>query len=171
MYIWLIQRGFILIKRLLTKIGIVGLAVILSLTPFIPVQEVLAGGACVEEDNWVCIDNETELRNMSLDLDGKYKLAADISLTASWTPIGDIITPFIGMFDGNGYIISNMQISFPSSNAGFFGVAQGAIIRNIRLINVHINNTGDSDRVGGIAGLARVNTLIETARLPVRLKL
>jgi hypothetical protein len=150
-----------LIKRLLTKVGIVGLAGILTLTPFIPIHEVSADVTCVEEAGWVCIDTEYELQHMSLS--GKNKLAIDISLTSAWTPIGDSTTHFTGVFDGNGHIISNMQITSTASYVGFFGLVDGATIRNIRLINVSIDNSGGSDHVGGIAGRIEANTLIENS--------
>ena len=65
------------------------------------------------------ITTEEELRNM--DLNGSYILMNDIELTQPWEPIGSsekeddtgaIISPaepFNGVFDGNGYTISNIQ--------------------------------------------------------------
>lgn len=65
------------------------------------------------------IYTEEELR--SIDLNGSYILMNDIALTQPWEPIGSsekeddtgaIVTPaepFNGVFDGNGYTISNIQ--------------------------------------------------------------
>lgn len=81
-------------------------------------------------------------------------LANDIDLSAystgtGWTPIGTSSKQFRGIFDGNGYTISNLYINAPNSGyRGFFGAtdrrSNGSYseIKNIRFENADI--TGGS---------------------------
>ena len=48
------------------------------------------------------ITTEDELFAIADDLNGSYKLMNDITLTKSWKTIGKSVTPFTGVFDGNG---------------------------------------------------------------------
>ena len=84
------------------------------------------------------------------------KLAADIDLNdVEWTPIGSATADhgFMGNFDGNGYVIKNLNITnvTPDSDgysyAGFFGVTEGTpdaenYIKNLVIENVNIETTG-----------------------------
>ena len=91
---------------------------------------------------------------------GKFvKLMADINLNnEAWAPIG-IFTdngdasddkPFMGVFDGQNNMISNLKIDLPEVNAvGFFAYAQKALIKNLKVNNADI--TGYS-QVAVIAG-------------------
>ncbi|MDR1299939.1 MAG: hypothetical protein LBJ84_06810, partial [Oscillospiraceae bacterium] len=59
------------------------------------------------------------LGTLSNALSSYYQLQNDIALTAeTWAPI----TPFTGVFDGNGYEISGIVLSnYSKTNAGMFG--------------------------------------------------
>ena len=61
------------------------------------------------------IHNEEELERVRENLDGYYVLAADITLTKPWTPIGATVigtsSAFTGVFDGDGHTISNVVIA------------------------------------------------------------
>ena len=84
------------------------------------------------------------------------KLGADIDLKdVEWTPIGSATAEhgFMGNFDGNGYIIKNLNMTnvTPDSDgysyAGFFGVTEGEegkenYIKNLVIENVNIETTG-----------------------------
>jgi len=64
----------------------------------------------------------------------------------NWTAVSN----FKGIFDGNGFTISNLKINKPTeNNQGLFGIASGAVIKNVNLENV--NTTGNA-RVGGLVG-------------------
>ena len=100
-----------------------------------------------------------------------YELVANISLAAydNWQPIGSCLnfsgsdcTPttefFNAIFNGNGYIISNLTIADPAgdyANAiGFFG----AISSNSVLHNIHIrsaNLSGGGNNTGLLVGYAK----------------
>jgi hypothetical protein len=69
---------------------------------------------------------------------------------AGFTPIGNSTTKFSGLYNGQGYTISNLFINRPETNdVGFFGKFYNAYIRNLSLVNVNI--TG-ANNVGGLVG-------------------
>ncbi len=59
---------------------------------------------------------------------------------AQLSPIGTETSPFEKTFDGKGFKISNFTIDAQEANSlGLFGVAKGAVIKNLALENVAIN--------------------------------
>ncbi len=101
-----------------------------------------------------------------------YELSANISLAdyANWQPIGSCpnnnlfnyrchSSPvlFNSIFDGNGYIISNLTIVNPigdyANAAGLFGaISSDALLRNIHIRNASIS--GGTNNVGLLVGYA-----------------
>ena len=63
----------------------------------------------------------------------------------SWTPIGNESNKYIGTFDGNDKIISNLYINATSVNTGFFGYATDGSIKNITFDNAKVKSTGSYD--------------------------
>jgi hypothetical protein len=59
-----------------------------------------------------------------------------------WVPIGDMVTPFMGSFDGGNYTIDNLYINRPAGEyVGLFGVyftATNQEIKNLKLRNADI---------------------------------
>ncbi|MDB5964830.1 MAG: filamentous hemagglutinin N-terminal protein, partial [Polaromonas sp.] len=94
-------------------------------------------------------------------LDRNFKLAnsIDASGTAAWSggagfkPIGDAITNYSGIFEGDNKTINNLTINRPAQNAvGLFGeLGSAATVQNVGLTNVSV--TG-KDGVGGLAGVS-----------------
>ena len=99
----------------------------------------------------------------------------DLSYISSWIPIGGAVIDnatksFQGTFDGNGYMVSNLNLNnrfYGSSELsgvshfvglGFFGVTTNAIIQNLMLNNVNITNEGNIfntvDNLGSLIGAA-----------------
>ena len=77
-----------------------------------------------------------------------------------YTPIGTQSEPFTGNYDGQDYLIDNLQFSLPNMDySGFFGYCSGAYLENILLTNVGI--TGRY-YVGGLAGSVRDNSEINS---------
>lgn len=119
---------------------------------------------------WVCtvpftvfgqteISNETELRAITNDLSGNYKLVSDITLTGDWMPIGDEGNRFTGTIDGNGKAIYGLTFEDLSRNgAGFIGTAEGAVIKNLRIVGARIYGGQD---VGAVVGRAYAPTEIQ----------
>ena len=101
------------------------------------------------EDGITEIYDENGLREIAAD--GNYRLMSDIELTAPWTPVSD----FSGTLDGNGHVISGLQIS----GAGFFSsTEEGAVIQNLGLEGT-VNHTGFSP-AGALVGRANGSTTI-----------
>ncbi|MDR1183422.1 MAG: FIVAR domain-containing protein, partial [Coriobacteriales bacterium] len=91
------------------------------------------------------------------DYRGKYyKLTADIDMAdvENWGPLnGNLFdTTFTGTFDGNGKAISNVKLIAATGNYGFFGMINGATIKDLALVNLELTNNGTN--TGGIAGTA-----------------
>lgn len=88
-----------------------------------------------------------------------YKLTENINLeNGVWTPIGDIDHKFVGTFDGNGKVISNLKAEDAGSQyVGLFGVINSPA----KLMNITVENatvTGKA-QVGVIAGSAFTGTV------------
>lgn len=111
------------------------------------------------------VDEFDHVRNY---LFAHFELAENIDFESveNWEPIADNITPFSGVFDGNGYKIDDLNIE-GSSGVGLFRYVAGvtarayinglvenqnydAIIQNIDLTNVDVNGTGETGSLIGI---------------------
>lgn len=80
-----------------------------------------------------------------------YKVTNNINLEQhDWVPIGTAANQFKGVFDGNGLVISGIQIRQSASGLGLFGYATGATFRNIKISGLY--NPGVSSYVGGLVG-------------------
>ena len=85
-------------------------------------------------------------------------LETDINMSGyEFYPVGGGISegytiPFRGIFDGQGYEISNLTITANNTdNVGFFGNLQGATVKNL-IIGKNCTISGGKNRTGGIAG-------------------
>lgn len=96
----------------------------------------------------------------------EFVLGADINLEgySNWTPIGNSTTKFSGVFDGNGYVISNVSINSSANQLGLFGRTSYAEIKNLGVENVNIVMTGataDTKHAAGVVGyLGASSTLV-----------
>ncbi|RED85123.1 S-layer homology domain-containing protein [Cohnella phaseoli] len=85
----------------------------------------------------------------SYELSDSYELMNDLDLTGlNWDPIGDTGQPFTGTFEGNRYIIRNLNVAGSHDDAGLFAASSGTI-QNIGLENASVSGGG---RVGGLVG-------------------
>ena len=101
------------------------------------------------------ITDWNDLDNVRNDLDNDYVLAADLDKNSAgyssiasgsanggsgFAPLGDDTTSFTGSFDGNGYTISNLTISRPSTDyVGLFGyTGSGATVSNVTLADADV---------------------------------
>ena len=57
------------------------------------------------------ITDEAGLKAIANGLSGDYVLAADITLTGQWTPLGTEASPFTGTFDGGGHSIKGLTVT------------------------------------------------------------
>ncbi|MGU3494386.1 MBG domain-containing protein [Xanthobacteraceae bacterium A53D] len=117
------------------------------------------------------IRNAHQLQLMVMDLGASYTLANDIDLSAvtqaaqmwntpaGFSPVGAVLSPFVGRFDGNGHTISNLTINRATTdNVGLFGVAQGATIRNVTLTDGSVSGQYN---VGGLLGQGVSTTIAD----------
>ena len=81
-----------------------------------------------EELEQYLLDQESEEYN----LNGKYRLEADLDLSWLYQSIGTNLEPFTGDFDGNGYVISGLT-------RPLFGVLKEARIENLFLSGASIH--------------------------------
>ena len=93
-----------------------------------------------------------EVRNGNRSLD--CTLAADITLTEPWTPVGtDYQNPYTGTFDGKGHTITGLTVTGSNEYAGLFGcIGSGGTVKNVKLVNVQITSGYQYAYVGGVAG-------------------
>lgn len=120
-------------------------------------MESLHGSTATLYARWVKmtdIDSEEDLRAISEDLNGAYRLTADITLTEDWLPIGCYFTnyehcneewwtyAFKGTLDGNGHSISGLTVR---------GSAVDVSKYTSELASVVWHN--DGDRADGCAGM------------------
>jgi hypothetical protein len=112
-----------------------------------------ARAACTE------IENYAQLQAMQADLAGSYCLAKDIDGAGkpSFVPVGSGAGLFTGTFDGRDHTISNLSIDSAVNYVGLFGLTDGAIIENLRLVNARVRATGDNASAGAVVGLVDGN--------------
>lgn len=125
-----------------------------------------AGGSGTEDDPYL-IETAQHLDNVRDYLDAYFLQIDDIELGESpwntgegWLPIGEEEESFLGIFDGDGFTISNLMIDrtgFGNDNQGLFGHITGAVLKNIKLENVDVTSYRNT---GGLVGYS-VNGTIE----------
>lgn len=99
-----------------------------------------------------------DLENIKNAPGGRYMLIDDIDLSGKeWEPIEN----FKGELDGKQHTIKGMTISISNERCGLFSTAEGAVICNLNLVAISINNlygVGES-YTGGIVGYANSTTV------------
>ena len=127
--------------------------------------------------------------SLSDRLSAKYRLISDIDASVTqkesydgdfdasslpagegFLPIGSLngrntcsntgATCFVGIFDGNGYSISKLQINRMDKHLGLFGAAgdlagNSMRIRNVGILELNIRGGADYNRIGGLVGEQR----------------
>ena len=102
---------------------------------------------------------------------GKYfKLTADIDLNnENWNPIGSMSGDhgsFKGVFDGGDHTISNLKVEQAGNGIGLFARTTGnAVIKNLKLNNVSVKSTNNSNYAGAVVGNAYASTKIENVHV------
>jgi len=104
----------------------------------------------VFDNEYTYIYNVYDLNSIRYDLDGNFRLMSDIDLSGTnWQPIGTTANPFIGTFDGNGFSISNLNISLlGQNNIGMFGINSGSIT-NVIIENANVTGHDDTGVLAG----------------------
>jgi len=88
-----------------------------------------------------------DLNNVRNNLSGSFIQTADIDLSgfANWDPIGSLLDPFVGIYNGNGYRIIGLNIDTTNSRVGLFGCAlfggwagSNGYFKNMNIINANV---------------------------------
>ena len=100
---------------------------------------------------WVRNNDGTYTLDTDDDVDAYFDVG---TITGGWVPIGDRILPFTGVFEGNGFAISNLLTVRPGIDIGLFGaIGTGAIVRNVHLVaNLAKSTATAAAHVGGLVG-------------------
>lgn len=107
----------------------------------------------IEQDNF---SGKTITLAANLDLGGSFTGGVWDNSKVSWTPIGTNVTPFAGIFDGNGYNISNLYIKSTGKYQGLFGSVSGKV-KNLNITSGFVYGAG---YLGGITGYLDKGALI-----------
>jgi hypothetical protein len=128
------------------------------------------GGAGTSEDPFLIGDANdlVEMRSYPEDWDKHFALTADIDMAgrsygraviARDSTGGDHVfdgTPFAGVFDGRAFGILNLTISTEGAQRDYLGlmgqIGQGAIVKNVRLVNCTVLYGRDAACVSGLVG-------------------
>ncbi|MCD8159379.1 MAG: hypothetical protein LUD77_11000 [Clostridiales bacterium] len=94
---------------------------------------------------------------------GVVKNDIDLSSIDNWTPIGTEAYPYLGIFDGGGYTISNMTITASSGCSGLFGYigdssSTGVTVKNFT-VSGNITLSGECKYIGGVVGKISKRTI------------
>lgn len=131
---------------------------------------------------YICITNEDEFNDIRNNVTGKYILMNDIDLSkfTNWEPIGDSVTPFDGVLNGNTHTVSNMTIADFQNlevvnyerKAGLFGQVTAGTFEHLTLTNFHIDNvdttnTMDATNIGGLIGRVDSNGINNPDNTPL----
>jgi beta-lactam-binding protein with PASTA domain len=116
-----------------------------------PIDLMVAGGGGWDEDPFL-IWTPQQLNSIGTepnDWCASFKLMADIDMSiysgTDYNIIGNESTNFCGRFDGNGFVIRNLNYSTKSAvnHVGLFGIANGAFIKDVRLEDAYVFTAGE----------------------------
>ncbi|MDD3711927.1 MAG: hypothetical protein PHZ28_00340 [Candidatus Izemoplasmatales bacterium] len=122
----------------------------------------------VDTTNYIEIMTVEDLKNM--EMNKSYILMADLDLQdENWVPIGTFKEPYLGNFDGNSHIISNLTISDDYQYNGLFGYAKGEV-KNLEIKDFNIEYEAKLlSYAGGLAGRisGKVDNVLVTGNITV----
>lgn len=109
------------------------------------------------------ISTADDLQNMRFDLAGEYTLMNDIDLTdfGVWEMIGSEGDPFTGKLDGNGHVITGLNVAPEGdvNNIGMFSAAKGAVITRLGIENASVTYSNGGQNVAALVGRAEGVTI------------
>lgn len=109
------------------------------------------------------VSTADDLSELRFCRDKAFKQTENITLTATWTPVGTAVSPFEGIYDGGGFQISGLSTTATTATrVGLFGVTSGATIRNTNISGSIVGTW----YVGGLIGYA-VNTTVTASTADV----
>ncbi len=145
-------------KRILTS------AVLFLCCTAISFAQFSGSGSGTESDPYLILNpiQLNQLRNY-LNMEGVYfKLMANIDLTEfiedenptqGWQPIGTSLSPFKGIFDGNGKTINGLWINRPLLDyVGFFGNISNGVVKNLTINGISVKGNNYVGLLSGNGG-------------------
>jgi hypothetical protein len=119
-----------------------------------PIEKYYYSGGTGESNEPYIINSFDDFNMVTLcfgDWKSHFKLSADIDLSGDIIfKIGNSLFPFSGIFDGNGYSITNFSYTMRQfeENVGLFGIVDGidAYIKNLTLTNPYIYGADTTTR-------------------------
>lgn len=138
-------------------------------------SEHVPAGYVVDENGNVTISDEESLFWFAQQVNvrgntftGKtVSLAADIALTAKWTPVGvSVEKSFKGTFDGKGHAITGMKVSgaYQAYGYGFFKLVISATVKNVTFTQAEVKGEY-SNVVGCVAGYSYGSSTFENVHV------
>lgn len=102
-------------------------------------------------DDW--LDFAENVNNGRSYLGYRIELNTDLDFADQtyMDPVGSYTSPFEGIFNGNGHTLRNLRISSDENYVGVFGYTQGAIIRELNVLECRIYSSSATG-TGGIVG-------------------
>ncbi|MHC4073591.1 MAG: GLUG motif-containing protein, partial [Planctomycetota bacterium] len=112
----------------------------------LPELPTFSGGTGEPEDPYL-VSTAADLNSIGHNprlMGAHFKLIDDIDLTGiDFFIIGNLSSPFTGVFDGNGHTISNFSYTSTDTNyAGLFGYVEGAEFKDLGLIAPDVDASG-----------------------------
>lgn len=137
----------------------------------------------VTDDGYTTISTVEELKSITADGEGKFRLIADLDMTGvDWLPL-----PFSGELDGNGYTIYNLSVSqtgedtavsvdgnnktYDTYYAGLFSVVKDAKIHDLTILGANVEIESDEHCYAAILAGYMDNTEIRGCNVSGRVKL
>lgn len=102
-----------------------------------------------DENDVIEISTLAELKGIIRNMNGVYRLEADIELPSDWTFIGSQQKPFTGYFDGNGHTIT-FRTNSGATMMGLFAYNEG-IITSLRVVGCDVGVANESCTYGFVA--------------------
>ena len=109
------------------------------------------------------IRNVDQFINIKYYSDKHFILGCKIQSSKTYTTA--LVDSFSGVFDGNGYTISNISISTSQANSGLFGILSGATIKDLTLAGFSVTNRSSSENYVGVLAGKIENSIVESVTI------
>ncbi len=116
-------------------------------------EQTTAEPQVIDTENFIEISSVDDLKN--IEMNKSYILTQNLDLSGlEWEPLGSYNQPYLGVFDGNNYTISNLSITQKNTDInGLFTFVKGDV-KNLIISNFNIAyQTNNLSFIGGLAGI------------------
>ncbi len=110
----------------------------------------------VDENINAVLTSDIKVNVNLIDKNGALK-ATDTSALKNWIPIGTVLKPYTGTFDGEGHTISGLYCGSGADYVGLFGcIGNGGTVSNVGVADSYLNGR---EYVGSICGKNQKGTI------------